>query len=120
MILNYGHTVGHAIEAATDYRGPLHGEAISVGMMVAAEIGVRMGLTPPELVERQRRLLEAYNLPTTMPGVDAARLREAITLDKKVAGRAVRWVLLEGVGRTVLRNDVPSDVVDGAIRRFLT
>ena len=57
-LLNYGHTLGHAFEAAGDYEALLHGEAVSVGMVAAAAIGERVGLTPPALVERQNRLLE--------------------------------------------------------------
>ena len=110
-ILNYGHTIGHAIEAAAGYGAVLHGEAISAGMMAAAEIGRRLGVTPPELVERQRALLERFGLPTRGPQLDPERVLAAIALDKKVSAGAVHWVLLEDVGRAVIRSDVPEALV---------
>jgi len=110
-ILNYGHTIGHAIEAVTHYGPILHGEAISVGMMAAAEIGHRMGITPPAIAERQRRLFELYGLPVRCPGLDVDAVISATRLDKKMAGKKLRWVLLEDVGRPVVRDDVPDDAV---------
>jgi 3-dehydroquinate synthase len=111
MILNYGHTIGHAIEAVTSYGPILHGEAISAGMMAAAEIGRRVGVTPPAVIERQQRLFELYGLPTRHPGLDVDAVLEATRLDKKVAGKKLRWVLLEDFGTPVIRDDVPEDVV---------
>jgi 3-dehydroquinate synthase len=118
-ILNYGHTLGHAIEAVTGYRSVLHGEAISVGMMAAAEIGAQMGITPPDVGERQGRLFERYGLPLRTSGLDDHAILAAIALDKKVAAKKVRWVLLEDFGRPVLRDDVPEDVVRGVVRDFV-
>jgi len=110
-ILNYGHTIGHAIEAVTAYGPILHGEAISVGMMAAAEIGRRTGITPPAIAERQRRLFQLYGLPVRSPGLDADAVLAATRLDKKMAGRKLRWVLLEDAGRPLVRDDVPDGVV---------
>jgi 3-dehydroquinate synthetase len=110
-ILNYGHTVGHALEAAAGYGTLLHGEAVALGMVAAAEIGRRLGLTPPDLAERQRALLERFDLIRGVRGVDADSVLAAMSLDKKVVGKDVRWVLLEDVGRPVLRTDVPASLV---------
>ncbi len=119
-LLNYGHTLGHAFEAAGDYSVLLHGEAVAVGMMAAAEIGRRLGLTPPALVERQRRLLERAGLPTRPPtGMDRSRVREAMALDKKIVAGTQRWVLLEAIGRPVVRDDVPAGVVSGVLDDLL-
>ncbi len=118
-VLNYGHTVGHGIEAAAGYTDVLHGEAVGVGMMAAAEIGRRVGVTPPELVERQRALLERFGLPTRGPKLDPGRVEAAIALDKKVAGGAVRWVLLEDAGHTVVRPDVPMETVREVVQELL-
>jgi 3-dehydroquinate synthase len=109
-ILNYGHTVGHAIENVTGYGPILHGEAISAGMMAAAEIGRRMGVTPAAVVERQQSLFKLYGLPLRHPGLDPAPVLAATRLDKKVAAKRLRWVLLEDVGRPVLRDDVDDAV----------
>jgi 3-dehydroquinate synthase len=77
-------------------------------------------VTPAELVERQRALLERFGLPTRGPKLDAERVRAAIALDKKVAGGAVRWVLLEDTGRTVVRSDVPEETVREVVREVLS
>jgi len=111
MILNYGHTVGHAIEAVTGYVGVLHGEAISAGMMAAAAIGERVGVTPPAVAVRQRALFARYDLPLAHPGLDVDALIAAIAHDKKVAAARVRWVLLQDLGRPLIRDDVPDAVV---------
>ncbi|MDP3767517.1 MAG: 3-dehydroquinate synthase, partial [Dehalococcoidia bacterium] len=119
-ILNYGHTVGHAIEAAAGYRTVLHGAADAIGMTAAAEIGRRMGITPPEVLERQRAVLERFGLPTRGPRLDVERVLAAMALDKKVAAGAIRWVLLEDFGRAVLRPDVPEDVVRDVVAEVLS
>ena len=115
-LLNYGHTVGHALEAATGYQGLLHGEAVAIGMTAAADISQRVGLLDAEAVEEQRRMLESFGLPLTAPAVDVDALRQAMRLDKKVSGKALRWVLLEGIGRAAVRGDVPADTVEAALQ----
>jgi shikimate kinase/3-dehydroquinate synthase len=114
-VLNYGHTVGHAIEAATEYGRFLHGEAVAIGMAVAGAISRRLGLLSPGVERRQRDLLERFGLPIRAQGLDRAALLSAMALDKKVRARAIRWVLPEDVGRTVLRDDVPQAVVEQAL-----
>ncbi len=115
VLLNYGHTVGHAIEAATGYTRYLHGEAVSIGMTAAARIGTELGMMSDGEADRQRRVLEAFRLPVSLDGVDTGALKEAMTLDKKTVGGAIRWVLLDGIGRAVTRGDVPEAVVDMAL-----
>ena len=114
--LNYGHTIGHALEAATEYGRLLHGEAVAVGMMGAARIGEHLGLTPPEAVERQEALLRRFDLPLRCPEVDLERVSDAMALDKKAVGKALRWVLLESVGRAVVRGDVQDTLVQDVLR----
>jgi 3-dehydroquinate synthase len=118
-ILNYGHTTGHAIEAVTHYRTVLHGEAISVGMMAAAEIGRRVGVTPAHVGERQAALFERYGVPLRMPGIDPDAVFDAMALDKKIADGKLRWVLLEDAGRPVVRDDVPASVVREVLAQVL-
>jgi shikimate kinase/3-dehydroquinate synthase len=113
--LNYGHTLAHAIEATTGYTRYLHGEAISVGMTAAAAMSVRIGFLSPEVAERQGRLLERYHLPVRAEGLDRDRLRAAMSLDKKVQGKAIRWVLLETIGKPLVRDDVPPEVVEAGL-----
>jgi 3-dehydroquinate synthase len=109
--LNYGHTIGHALEAATEYKGPLHGEAVAVGMAGAGAIGHRLGLLSAADLERQNRLIAAYGLPLAWPGASVERILDAMKLDKKITGATVRWVLLDGIGRTIGRSDVPPSLV---------
>jgi 3-dehydroquinate synthase len=119
-ILNYGHTIGHAVEAATGYGRFRHGEADAIGMTAAAAISRRLGLISSDIERRQRNLLERFGLPTRAEGVDREAVLSAMVLDKKVRAGAIRWVLLEDVGRTVLRDDVPGSVVEEALDRVLT
>ncbi len=116
-ILNFGHTVGHAIEAATGYGCYLHGEAVAIGMVAAVEISRRMGLIGPEVATRLSDVLASFGLPQRAEGVDGRAAKEAMALDKKVRGRALRWVLLEGIGRPVVRSDVPPEAVDAAMEK---
>jgi 3-dehydroquinate synthase len=120
-ILNYGHTAGHALEAATGYGALLHGEAVAWGMLVAAEIGRRVGVTPPQLAERQKALLARFGLLRPLPEVSVDAVLSAMSLDKKVSGKSIRWVLLAGVGKPLLRSDVPlplaRDVVEAMLAR---
>ncbi len=115
MILNYGHTIGHGLEAATGYQGYLHGEAVAIGMMGAAHISQRMGLLSEADVERQRGILTSFGLPTKCPGVDLDAVRAAMSLDKKVQDRRQRWVLLTRLGEATVRDDVPAEVAEEAL-----
>ena len=120
LILNYGHTIGHALEAVTAYGRFRHGEAVAVGLMGAAEIARRVGLIDAALVERHRALLERFGLPVLAPGVEPGALLSAIQGDKKVAGGRVRWVLLEGVGVPVIQQDVPPAIVEDVVAGLTT
>ncbi len=101
--LNLGHTVGHALESQGGYDRWSHGEAVSLGLVIALRLGQRLGVTPGELADRTIRLLERLKLPIR---VDTASLKQATELlahDKKRRGRAIQFVLAEAVGRVSLR-----------------
>ena len=115
ILLNYGHTIGHALEASTEYGRFMHGEGVSVGMMGAGRIARAMGMIDDALLQRQRALLQRFRLPVTAAGVDLPAVRRAMSLDKKTVGGANRWVLLEGVGRATVRRDIPREVVDDTL-----
>ncbi len=115
-LLNYGHTIGHGLEAATEYGRLLHGEAVSIGMMGAAAIGRWMDVTPAETAERQEAVLRRFDLPLSCPDVDLDAVQAAMALDKKAEGDSLRWVLLDDVGRSAVHGDVPQDVVRQALR----
>ncbi len=118
-LLNYGHTVGHAIESVTGFSQYLHGEAVSIGMRVAALISKDLGLLQEDEYQRQQLLLKTFGLPASAPGLDVDAVLDATLSDKKVRGGKVRWVLLEGIGNAVTRDDVPDDVVRRAVEAVL-
>ena len=119
VLLNYGHTVGHAIETVTGYETFLHGEAVAIGMMAAAEIAQRIDLIDSELVDRQKRILESYNLPTTVKNLDAETIISATKSDKKSRNGTIRWVLLEGPGKATTRKNIPDAIVLDSVRSVL-
>lgn len=113
-ILNYGHTFGHALEALTDYGAWLHGEAVSIGMEVAAQIAVSRGLLAKEHALRQHKLLCALDLPVHCPGVDTGAVLELMQRDKKVRAGHMRWVLPTRIGHAQVYADIPWEVVQDA------
>ncbi len=114
-LLNYGHTIGHALESTQDYAELLHGEAVAIGMHVAGRLSVATGRLPQIDLERQNALLEAIGLPVALPEVDRKELASAVSLDKKVTGGAVRWVLLEKIGRAVIDGSIDAAQVESAL-----
>jgi 3-dehydroquinate synthase len=116
-LLNLGHTFGHALEAETGY-GPdlLHGEAVAIGMVLAADLSVRLGLLPATDFERIRRHLDSVGLKTRIDRVPggpfaADRLIAHMAHDKKVAEGRITFVLMHGIGTSLQRRDVPADLV---------
>jgi shikimate kinase/3-dehydroquinate synthase len=118
-ILNYGHTIAHGIEAASKYERFLHGEAVAIGMMGAARLSHRLKLLSQNAVERQKALLQKFGLLTDCSGVPLADVLAAMEMDKKVRGKAIRWVLLEDIGRAVIRSDVPEKEVLSVLKEVV-
>jgi shikimate kinase/3-dehydroquinate synthase len=120
-LLNFGHTVGHALETALGYRGWLHGEAIAAGMVAEAEIGRTLGVTPPEIVDELRQTIAQAGLPTQLPaGVDADTLLTLMRHDKKRAGDSLSIVLLEAIGNARLAPNIPMEAIREALARCAT
>jgi 3-dehydroquinate synthase len=115
-LLNYGHTIGHAIESVAGYGRWLHGEAVAAGMMAEAILGRRLGLTSPQLITRQEALLGRYGLPTRAEGLSASALLFASLWDKKVREGRTRWVLPTELGQATLVADVDEAEVRAALR----
>jgi shikimate kinase/3-dehydroquinate synthase len=113
-LLNYGHTIGHAIEQVTDYEQWLHGEAVAVGMAFAARLGRRIGVTPANVVERQEALLTRLGLPLRADGLSAVTILAALMRDKKVRSGQPRWVIPTALGASSLMNGA-----DEAVRATL-
>ena len=114
-LLNLGHTFGHAIEAAGGFATYLHGEAVGAGLAMAASLSAEIGLLEPAAAERVRRLLQLAGLPVQVPDLTAARLREAMQVDKKVRGGQLRLVLLRRIGAAFLTGDYPPEALAGTL-----
>ena len=100
-VLNFGHTVGHALEVLTEYRRLRHGEAVAIGMMAAARVSQARGLCAAATVERLERLVRRAGLPTEIPDdVTAPALALAMQTDKKKAAGRIRFICVEAIGRT--------------------
>ncbi|MBS1712851.1 MAG: 3-dehydroquinate synthase [Armatimonadetes bacterium] len=111
-VLNFGHTVGHAIEALQEYRGLNHGEAVAVGMVVEARLGERIGVTEPGTADRARLGLALQGLPTVVPeGLAAEALADAMRRDKKVEGQGLTFSLVERPGECKLIRGVERSAV---------
>ena len=117
--MNFGHTVGHALEAATHYRRWTHGEAIAIGMCVAAELARELGRCPQGEVRRLVRVIEAAGLPTVARGVSLRAVREAMRHDKKFTHGRPRWVLPTRIGRVVVTEMVPGAVTSRVLARSI-
>ncbi len=123
MILNYGHTIGQALEAALDYQILLHGEAVSIGMVGAAAIAVRKGLLEPSLADRQNRVLARFGLPTRFPRdaspPDVETIVERMTRDKKSRGAQLHWILLDRIGHARIESGVSLDLVRDVVAELI-
>ncbi|MDC0237657.1 3-dehydroquinate synthase [Gammaproteobacteria bacterium] len=110
--LNFGHTFAHAIETTTGYRSYLHGEAVAIGMVMAADLSVRMDLCQPDTADRIRQLIEAYKLPVTSPKIPIPVMLETMARDKKVIGGRMRFVLVKRIGEASVESDVPQRALE--------
>ncbi|MDP3768488.1 MAG: 3-dehydroquinate synthase family protein, partial [Dehalococcoidia bacterium] len=107
QILNYGHTIGHAVEAAAGFRGLTHGEAVAIGMALEARLAQRLGLVNGETVDRQNTLIARAGLPVSLSAVSRQAVWRALALDKKVRDGVVRWPMLVGIGQLRREQEVP-------------
>ena len=110
-VLNYGHTVGHALEAATGYTRWAHGQAVSLGIVAEARVAERLGLANASTTERQVRLLGAVGLPVTGLGASPSAIVEALSRDKKARDGRIPFVLAPEIGAFRLVFDVPTGTV---------
>jgi 3-dehydroquinate synthase len=115
-LLNLGHTFGHAIETAAGYGEWLHGEAVAIGMAMAAETSERLGWLTRADVERVRALLAAAGLPLAAPRIGVERALELMRMDKKVLGGRVRLVLLKRLGEAVVTGDYDERALLGTLQ----
>ena len=115
-LLNFGHTFGHAIEALQGFGGLNHGEAVAVGMVLAARLSAQLGRATQVDAERLAALLSRLGLPTTLPdGLAADALLARMRLDKKAISGQLRLILWRGIGRA----DIVGEVAESAITTVL-
>jgi len=114
-LLNLGHTFGHAIETGAGYGSWLHGEAVAVGMLMAADLSQRLGWLEAADVERVRDLLTRTGLPVAAPAIGAGRALELMGMDKKVQAGRIRLVLLRRLGEAVVAADYPPDALEATL-----
>lgn len=116
-VLNYGHTLGHAIESVSGYKYT-HGEAVAVGMVFAATLSEKMGLIDAEAVDAHRRIVGAYGLPASMSASSIDEFIQVMERDKKRSMGGHVFVVLDGVGNPVVRG-IDEDTLSGALTEFL-
>lgn len=118
-ILNYGHTIGHAVESLTGYRLVNHGEAVAIGMVAAGQIAVELNLWDASCTDRQLALIEKAGLPTRLPaGLDIEAILVALQADKKVKAGQVRFVLPTQIGAAIVTDQVPADVIRRVLQQM--
>jgi 3-dehydroquinate synthase len=115
-LLNFGHTFGHAIEKLTGYGNWTHGDAVAVGMVLAARLSEKMSLITPEDVQNIEEALTAANLPTSLPSIDPTELLAAMKSDKKAKDRKIQLVLLKNIGEAFLTADYPKEDLTNLLR----
>jgi len=119
MILNFGHTLAHGIEAAQGYGSLLHGEAVAVGMVFAARLGERLGITREATADRLEALLAAFGLPVYLSKLSCSRILTAMGRDKKRGPRGLRWVFLSRPGEALVRDDVKPAAWQAELKKFI-
>ncbi len=118
--LNFGHTLGHALEAATGYRRWTHGEAIAIGMCAASDLSVQLRGWSGKDSARLHRLIKTAGLPTHATGVMRARVLQAMRYDKKFIHGKPRWVLPTRLGRVVVTEAVPRSLITRMLSRYVS
>lgn len=118
-ILNFGHTFGHAIETGLGYGKWLHGEAIALGMLMAADLSHRLGWITEEVIERIKQMLVKLNLPIALPDdLNPKNMRELMSVDKKAKDGVLFLVLLKGIGEAVVTDEFDEDLLMETLQHF--
>lgn len=118
-ILNFGHTAGHAIEAATRYGQYQHGEAVALGMRVAAEISMALKLLKIADAGRLNQLLDAVGFPQRIQGAQLSKIMDLMRHDKKFVAGKNRFVLAQGIGRVKVVEGIPQEIITAALKKYL-
>lgn len=115
-ILNYGHTIGHAIETATSYKQFLHGEAVSIGMLLEAKLSQALNLIKREEVLRIKAIIDAYGLPSALPpGIDVEHMLSSMQLDKKSVAGELTFILPQKTGSVIIQKGIDAELIRQAL-----
>ena len=118
-VLNYGHTFGHVIENLTNYTKYLHGEAVGIGMVMANELAIALGLLSEDEAQEIKELLEKNNIPTNFEIENVEEFYEHFFLDKKSANNSIAFILPNGsIGSNVIKRDIDKDIIIDVLRKF--
>jgi 3-dehydroquinate synthase len=117
-ILNFGHTIGHAIEAAGEYKGYNHGQAISLGMIVAVGLSNKLGLIDINTSLRIRNLIKLYGLPVKLKNISIIKIIQAHYHDKKFSGKENKFVLIGGIGKPRIMRNIKLNLIKEAIEQI--
>lgn len=116
--LNFGHTIGHAIEAAGNYKRYNHGEAVALGMIAAALISNRLGIASDKTTHRLVNVIRLIGLPSAISGISSRRIINAHYRDKKFIGGKNKFVLIEDIGKTKIVSLLPQNIINSALKKI--
>ena len=111
MILNFGHTLGHAIEALTHYSKFIHGEAVAIGMVYAAKLSQKLGKCQEGIPRRLDRLVRKFGLPADLPDLQAKAIIESLYHDKKTMNHKIKFILVKEIGIVEIVDDIPEEKI---------
>jgi 3-dehydroquinate synthase len=117
-VLNYGHTFGHVVENETNYKTYLHGEAVSIGIMMANALSVELGIMSRNEMLEVKKFLEKHNLPISYDIEDVDTFYDKFFLDKKAANNKIKFILANGLGKHVVRDDIDVSVLKKVLKSF--
>ena len=119
ILLNFGHTIGHALEAEGNFGTYLHGEAVSIGMIGALLISKKLGLVSKEILQSISELLESYNLPIKIKNLKTQNIFNRLKHDKKMEKGSLKWVLLKDLGKTIIKQNIPETIIIDSIEKLV-
>ncbi len=115
-LLNFGHTFGHAIEKITGLKDINHGMAVAIGMVLAVDVSIKLGLAKPQLSKDLKKLYSLLKLPDKLPRLDTGKFMEVIKSDKKFTARKNKFILLKGINRPLFYYDVDENIIEQALK----
>ena len=119
MILNFGHTFGHAVEALTNYVQYKHGEAVAIGMVFASRLSHEMTKCPSSVCKRLEELLSKLRLPIKSPNLNSIELVESMYHDKKTTAKKIKFILAKKIGEVEIIDEVPEVTLKKVLDNFL-